>query len=849
MRDRNARYSMSAKRWAWLALGLCTVMMFPWQADAKPKPALTMTAAFDSARPELNRNEILRVTLTSTKSYANLAVAVSLPEEIALVSGKPEYKGVLNASEKREIVLTVMLKTTGRYTINVNAAFDPAESSFTSAQSSLNIIAEGSSIVAAMEPFEMMDWKRAKTSADKKKIISTRGIETQTPAPTGTPPPVPSFLQKEKPAAPAKPESRVGDSISVQVSGVMKYQDKAGTEHPIRYAKVKVYDADVVGEELMGEGNTLADGSYSIACYGGDIGSGPDIVVRVYCDIMNDAVAFISPDKNPANVPSMDSAEHTDFEGSALTVSLTTGKPVSGSVTDDTNARLFSVLDAILHFSAEACYLRDFNLMPRIPVVYPGSDTFYDGRVDPVWIELLRADGLDWDVIGHEYGHFVASKGASSRFDTSMGGNHDGSSTIPSNGKDRGVRLAWSEGWATFFAILAQVEPTQNMLALPGVPNSGDRIYHDTEDGNSADDQETFSNTALTGKGQGYACERSISGMLYDLCDANIDTSVDGTSKDNVDITIKQVWNILNSSDMDDVGKFYNALCSLVGYDVATILFFSPVFALNNIGPELETPAEGTAVSSVISPEFKWKANGDPNAGYQHDKFDLIIAKNNFTELVGIKENIADTKYTFTEAEWEAITAQSPEDGVFQWAVTGYNSANPRLPTAAGLGKFVSNTQNFKLRAYHVRMTWDKVGVDVDLHLSAPGKTDCYYANRNPDWGVIGDTSDNPSLDRDCITSCAEENLTIDKVVDPGDYRFWAHYYSDHNQGGTMVTVEIFKYGRSIGGASQYLAETGDSWTVFDFSVGAHPGMDIVAVNPGEVARGVSVLPAKQQEE
>jgi len=625
----------------------------------------------------------------------------------------------------------------------------------------------------------------------------------------------------------------------------MQYQDKSGLAHPIRYAKVKVYDVDLVGEELMGEGNTLGDGSYSIACYGGDIGSGPDIVVRVYCDIMNDIACFVGPDKDPANAHSMDSAEHTDFEGSALTVSLTTGKPVSGSLTDDTNARSFSVLDAILQFSVEACYLRDYNLMPRVPVIYPGSDTFYDGRVDPVWIELLRADGLDWDVIGHEYGHFLASKGASSRFDTSMGGNHDGSSTIPSNGKDRGVRLAWSEGWATFYEILAQVEPTQNLLTLPAVPNAGDRIYQDTEDGNAADDLETFSNTSITGKGQGYSCERSISGMLYDLCDSGVDTSVDGTSKDYVDITLKQVWNILNSGDWDDVGKFYNALCGIVGYDIASILFFSPVFALNNIGPELDTPSEGEAVSSVISPVFKWNANGDPNAGYQHDRFDLIIAKNNFTELVGIKENIADTKYTFTDAEWQAIAAQSDDTGEFQWAVTGYNSANPRMPEAAGLGKFVSNTQSFKLRAYHIRLTWTTLGADVDLHFTGPGGSDCYYGNRNPDWGAAGDASDDPSLDRDCITSCTEENITIDKVVTPGEYSVWVHYYSDHDMGATTATVEIYQYGRLISTSSQGLAETGDRWDVFSFSVGS-AGPTIIT-DDGRVTKGVTGLPPKQQ--
>ncbi|MFA7157785.1 MAG: hypothetical protein WC299_00670 [Kiritimatiellia bacterium] len=837
----------------YLAAFLCAAMMLPCQVMAKPTPPLTMTAAFESASPELNKTETLRVTLTTTMSYANLAVKVALPGEVTLVSGALEWKGALNAGEKREMTLKVMLKNTGRYTIKINAAFDPDESqSFSSATANFNVIASEGGVTASMEDFSTMDLKRAKTPAEQNQLRGLSGIETKTPAPAGTPDPVPPFLQKpadqnEKPAAPAKPQALLGNSISVRVSGVMKYKDSAGTEHPIRFAKIKVLNMNPGGtDEVMGQGNTLADGSYSIACSGGDADSGPDIKVRVYCAIMNDAVASVGDAIN--TVYYMQSAENTDFAGSTLTVSLTTGTPVPGSTTDDDNARRFSVLDAMLQFAAEACFLRNFSLMPKIPVIMPRSTAFYSNE-SPESIGILRADCLDWDVIGHEYGHYLAIRGASTDIDNSPGGFHDGNSAIPSRGKEKGVLLAWSEGWATFYEIMAQIKPTQNLFALPGVPNSGDRTYHDTEDANVADDLETFTNTGITGKGQGYACERSISGVLYDICDADVDTSVDGKSKDYVNISVKQLWNILNTGNMDDVGKFYNSLCAIAGYNVATILFFSPVFALNNVGPELSSPAEGTVVSSVVSPQFTWTSNGDPTAGYQHDKFDLIIAKNNFTELIGIKENIADTKYTFTDADWQAIASLANSRGEFEWAVTGYNSINPRMPNASGLGKFVSNVQTFKLKAYHVRLTWDKIGTDVDLHLSPPSGSDCYYGNRNPDWGVAGDPSDDPSLDRDCISSCVEENLTIDKAITPGDYRFWVHYYSDHGQGGTTATVQIYKYGQLIGSSSQYLAETGDSWTVFDFSVGGHPGLEVVAEHPGEIERGVTVLPAKQAEE
>ncbi|MDP2990713.1 MAG: hypothetical protein Q8O57_09145, partial [Kiritimatiellota bacterium] len=224
-----------SRQWIWFVAGLCTVMLLTQQAGAKMTPPLTMKAAFDSPSPNLGRSETLRVTLTTTKAYANLAIAVDLPAEIALVSGKPAWKGALNAGEKREIVLTVMLKTTGRYTINVNAVFDPAESaSFTAAQISLNVIAEEHGVVSSMEEFSMMDLKRAKTPAAKNRIMGGRGIETPTPAAPSAPAALPSFLkpvgQPEKPVAPQKPESRLNAtlSVSVTVAGYMKYKDTAG---------------------------------------------------------------------------------------------------------------------------------------------------------------------------------------------------------------------------------------------------------------------------------------------------------------------------------------------------------------------------------------------------------------------------------------------------------------------------------------------------------------------------------------------------------------------------------------------------------------------------------------------
>ncbi len=252
-------------------------------------------------------------------------------------------------------------------------------------------------------------------------------------------------------------------------------------------------------------------------------------------------------------------------------------------------------------------------------------------------------------------------------------------------------------------------------------------------------------------------------------------------------------------------------------------------------------------VSSVVSPTFKWIANGDPTAGYPHNLFALIVAKNDFKTIVGIKANIRATEYTFTDAEWAGITVQADRTGRFQWAVAARNTTVFSLP-GAGQIPFVSNPRGFRLRAYHLRLTWTTFGADVDLHFIPPNGATCSFRNRSPDWGVAGDPSDNPTLDRDCITSCTEENITVDKLTAPGTYRVAVHYYYDHDRGGTTATVEILQYGYRVAAIQRYLGRTGAYSTVFNVTVSA--AGDCVFEESGDAPlEGVTVAPGFQKAE
>lgn len=118
----------------------------------------------------------------------------------------------------------------------------------------------------------------------------------------------------------------------------------------------------------------------------------------------------------------------------------------------------------------------------------------------------------------------------------------------------------------------------------------------------------------------------------------------------------------------------------------------------------------------------------------------------------------------------------------------------------------------------HVQLTWPQLGSDFDLHFIRPGGVynaipdDCHWRNRNPDWGEIGNTNDNPALDVDCITSCTIENITLQDAFN-GVYTIKVHYYSDHGQGPGSPRVRVWVAGQQFDFGPQQMS-SGQVWDV-----------------------------------
>jgi hypothetical protein len=144
-----------------------------------------------------------------------------------------------------------------------------------------------------------------------------------------------------------------------------------------------------------------------------------------------------------------------------------------------------------------------------------------------------------------------------------------------------------------------------------------------------------------------------------------------------------------------------------------------------------------------------------------------------------------------------------------------------------------------------VRMSWNVLGADIDLHIRPPAGAnnntwnysgDVAYYNTNPNWGNPNSRNDDPRLHRDCITTCNSEQITANTLA-PGTYRVMAHYYAPHGRGNVTATIEVLRGSTRLFQGSRALSNsgtgpsTGQVWFAYNLVVSATGAVTIASVD------------------
>lgn len=123
-----------------------------------------------------------------------------------------------------------------------------------------------------------------------------------------------------------------------------------------------------------------------------------------------------------------------------------------------------------------------------------------------------------------------------------------------------------------------------------------------------------------------------------------------------------------------------------------------------------------------------------------------------------------------------------------------------------------------------IEMFWNNNDPDLDLHVlrstTAPlgaVPDDCYYLNPRPDWGAVGDLTDDPSFLRDALKGYGPEVLGYVNPPD-GTYRIAVEYVNEHLSASpsTEVTVRVYEFGVVKGELKKTLQKKGEVWRVAD---------------------------------
>ncbi len=434
----------------------------------------------------------------------------------------------------------------------------------------------------------------------------------------------------------------------IAIAGQVNWTHADGRVHPATHAPVGIYD-DRSGQ-LLAEAETDMTGAWSLELPAA-AGEAVAVYARADCRWRSGQIKGTT-----GPVHSVRSAAITLKPGDHAALGILAGNEKDSDT-------CFSVREALSRMADYYAALKD-DAPTFLRVSFPTDR--YTSMFSGNRLHILQLDRWDWDVVMHEYGHFVA---AEHNLDLSPGGDHSSAVNLSEYkdengeiyGKDRGIRLAWSEGLATYLAISAQDALGMRRL---GIPNVGDARYSDTED-------ISLSMSMKSSVGSlGEDNELTVTRVLYDLYDgANV------REHDDMALGDEAVWSLLVTAEPHTLSDAISAFQD--GQPIGQQMKIGAIASRHGVAPKLLPPVRA---SSDVPATFAWTQSGSPDFG--NNRFVVRFFDSAMNVLFETKVTTG-TSFTPTPEQWLILTSASTP---VSWAVTARSVAEPATgPYVSGL--------------------------------------------------------------------------------------------------------------------------------------------------------------------
>ena len=340
-------------------------------------------------------------------------------------------------------------------------------------------------------------------------------------------------------------------ATGLTVRGTIRYQDRNGVLHPVRYAEVELCEQTASGVVVRCTRRTDGNGLYSAFT---DRFRPINVFVRVNAEMAYPGSpshpAIVMPPGSPSPYAVV-SPTRTGYIGSQLNQNIEIGK-------GDPAAAAFHVLDSIVdayEMTLQWLVAPGFTGFPGLLVTWPDATPY--SFIEGLTMHAVQQDRWDHDVLMAVYGRYA---GQQLGFDAGVAGDHLWSSDLrvqprPLPAQDA-ARLAFAEGLAACLAVAFRL------------PVTNDAAFDDSENIVLSSSLESGSSAALPA---GEYRISSIACSFWDLIDDNNDAADDA---DDISVPVASIATVLTTDKPQTMESFWAAWTARYDCKVQTYRVF-----------------------------------------------------------------------------------------------------------------------------------------------------------------------------------------------------------------------------------------------------------------------------------